>query len=258
MNQPAPPAAPPPAPPTKKGGLSTLAWIAIGCVGLIVVCLVILLAGLGFLAKKGSEMLGEFQDNPAKIAEMVVRVNPELEVVETDDEAGTITVRNKRTDEVLTVDLDELKEGRLSFLTEEGEVSMEIAGEGEGGSLRVSKGGEETLTYGGGAAAEMPSWVPVYSDLEPEGIFSMREEGRVSGAFSLTTSDAVAEVMSFYEGRMADLGFTVERSDFSGPSGQQGQLRGTTDSGERGLTVTISSQEDATQIVVNYEGSAGT
>ena len=37
----------------------------------------------------------DLQDNPLKTgAELAVRMNPELELISTDDEAGTITFRN--------------------------------------------------------------------------------------------------------------------------------------------------------------------
>ena len=65
----------------KKKGLSTFAWIAIGCGGLIIVGLVAVF-GLGFFAfQKGKEMVTEatgsesfedfvqdLQDNPAKVS----------------------------------------------------------------------------------------------------------------------------------------------------------------------------------------------
>ena len=35
---------------------------------------------------------------------MMVRLNPELDLVEVDDDEGTMTIRNKRTDEVVTLD----------------------------------------------------------------------------------------------------------------------------------------------------------
>ena len=46
-----------------------------------------------FAAKKIKEVAGDFEANPGRTAaEFIVKMNPDLEIVESDDDAGTITV----------------------------------------------------------------------------------------------------------------------------------------------------------------------
>ncbi len=95
--------------PARKG-LHPLAWIAIGCGGLIVVGVVVAMVLGIFAAKK----LGEVGDNPAKAAEWFIKMNPDLELVEHDESAGTMTVRQESTGETVTANSEDLKEGRSS------------------------------------------------------------------------------------------------------------------------------------------------
>ena len=89
-----------------KKGLSTGAKIAIGCGAVIVLGAIAMMLLLGWGVSKAKEYAEEFEENPAKaVAETAVRVNPELDLVSTDDEAGTITFRNDRTGEEATITL---------------------------------------------------------------------------------------------------------------------------------------------------------
>ena len=132
---------PSPATPPKKKGLPVLAWVAIGC-GAIVILTLVAFGALGFFAvRKGTEMVKEatgadsvsefvegFEKNPARAAaETAIRLNPELELVSSDDEAGTITFRNSRTGETATVDFEEIAQGRLSITTDEGDYSFDAS-----------------------------------------------------------------------------------------------------------------------------------
>ena len=93
--------------PAKKG-LPVWAWIGIGCGALSILVLVVLMVGGFFVARKVQDVAADFEENPAMAtARMIVKLNPELEEVATDEEAGTITVRNRKTGEVITVNFEE-------------------------------------------------------------------------------------------------------------------------------------------------------
>lgn len=65
-------------------------------------------------ANKAKELGVDFNENPEKAAaEMIVNLNPELEKVSSDDEAGTITFRNKDGGEV-TLTYKDIQEGRTT------------------------------------------------------------------------------------------------------------------------------------------------
>lgn len=109
-----PPVMPPVTPaalPVKKG-LPPLAWVGIGCGGLLLIGIIVVI-GLGLLgANKMKEMGVDFQKNPERAAaEMVVSMRPDLEKISTNEEAGTITVRNKDGKE-MTLTYKEISEGK--------------------------------------------------------------------------------------------------------------------------------------------------
>ena len=83
--------------PAKKG-LPVWAWVGIGCGALVVVVLIVVTVAGFLVANKVKDVAADFEKNPAMAtARMIVKLNPDLEEVSTDDEEGTITVRNTKT-----------------------------------------------------------------------------------------------------------------------------------------------------------------
>jgi len=254
MAPPPPPATPPPATPAKKKGLSPLAWVGIGCGALVLIAVIVLGAGVMFVGKKARDLAADFESNPAMAAaKLAVRLNPELEVVESDEEAGTLTVRNKETGEVLTFDLEEIEQGKLGVLTGEGEETTVTFGGTEGGvEIETEEGGKTSrLRFGAGAGAdEIPSWVPVYPGTEPASNFISTTDEGTQGAFSLSTGDEPDEVLDWYADEVEDLGMAPERSTFSTPESRGGLISG--EAGERGLNVTVMNQGEGTLVTVTF------
>ena len=250
----------------KKKGLSTLAWVAIGCGGLLVVGLVIFLMLGMFVFNKGKEMVQEatgsesFEDfvedmkaNPTRMtAETMIRMNPELELIETDDAAGTITFRNKTTGEEATLDFADIAEGRFSVTTEEGEYTVGAASDGEGGMTFEGPEGETRI----GASADLgnvPDWVPRYpgaTDLTSV-YHSTSAAGGVLGALSGNTSDQPQEVIDHFKKLFEDEGWEVGGETLTKTGGAAfGGVTGSRNG--RTLNVGVTRQDDQTQVVVNY------
>lgn len=258
MNQPtAPPPPPPaqhaPAPPPQKKGLSPLAWVGIGCGGLLVIALLVFVVGGMLVAKKARDVVGDFEGNPAMAAaEAVVRLNPELELVESDREAGTLTIRNERTDEVITVDLEDVENGNFGFDVDGeesrvsfGEEGIEVTSEADGKTSRVK--------IGGGDASEIPDWVPIYPGTEPASTFVSSQGGSTSGAFALNTEDRPEDVLEWYTGELDDLGVSEpSRSSFEAGDTRGGSITGKSDSG-RQLNVSAMARDEGTVITVTFE-----
>ena len=85
----------------QKKGLSPLAWIGIGC-GVLVLVVLIGMVGIGLFARHALKKAGisteMMQKNPTEAAARIyVASNPDLEMVKVDSDAGTFTVRNKKT-----------------------------------------------------------------------------------------------------------------------------------------------------------------
>ena len=112
-----------------KKGLPALAWIGIGCGVIILIGAIALVAGGVFVAKKVKDVAGDFEKNPALAsARMIVKLNPEWEEVSTDDKAGTITVREKKTGKEMTFGLDDLAKGRVTLSSEGKSYTVEAGG----------------------------------------------------------------------------------------------------------------------------------
>lgn len=250
-----PPVAPPP-PPAKKKGLSPLAWVGIGCGVLLLIGLVVMLAGGLFVFGKAKEKMGELEKNPTLAgAEMMIRMNPDLELVEKDVEAGTLTVRDKKSGEEYTVDLEDIEEGRISF--ESGGKRSDIrfgTGEGDEGVLEVTgEDGETTFRMGGAGATEVPGWVPMYPGTTPEGGYSMSSGGEHTGGFNLVTRDRVGEVLDFYAEWIGDeLGVEADRSTYSSGGRDGGIVTGRKADESRQLSATVSSEGGQTSVLVTY------
>ena len=96
---PPPQPVPPAAPPAPQSGTKTspLVWVLVGCGGIVLLVAVIMLVAGMFVAKKAGSYLKDAEKNPAMAAaKMIVAMNPELETVSADEDAGTITIRNKK------------------------------------------------------------------------------------------------------------------------------------------------------------------
>lgn len=247
---------PPPAGATpKKKGLSPLAWVGIGCGGLLLLAIIAFVIagaiGLSWLGGKAKE----FEDNPAMAsAKMMVRMNPELELVEADDEAGTLTIRNKETGEVMTVGLDEIEEGRIRFESEDGEeitIGMEEGEEGEGAFTVRDESGNTRMRIGAGGEQDIPVWVPRYEGAEAQGTYFSESGGEISGGFSFESGDSVDEVLANFAEAFEDAGLQeTGRSSSQVGEGRYGNLNA--EGGGRTVGVMATSEGETTQVVVTY------
>ena len=250
---PMPPAPMPPAAPAKK--TNVLLWIAAGCGVLILVVLVVMIAGGIFFGRKAKEFVGGAEKNPALVvAKMIAAANPDIEVVEEDADAGTLTLRNKKTGEVITMNAEDIKDGKISFKSDKGE-EVTISGsakEGEQGFKIESD--EGTLSFGAGAAATLPDWLAIYPGAESQGTYSGEGKGKTGGAVQFETPDSVAEVLAFYEKELKGAGFATETTKVD----RDGSLVGGTltakdEATGRSATLVCTRIEQATQGLLNYE-----
>ena len=244
--------------PAKKG-LPIWAWIGIGCGGLLILVLVVVMAAGFFVANKAKDMAADFEDNPAMAtARMIVKLNPEIEEVESDEEAGTITVRNKKTGEEITVNFEDIEDGKLSFTTDEGEVKVDASELEESGSMTITnEEGEVVFATGKPSAQDLPSWVPMYPGTEPTSRHSMRTETTLSGGFEVTTSDAVADVLEFYRSELDSAGYTMSVNTYTQDDTEGGMVNGNNEAEQRAVIIIISREagEDTKAVVSFNEGS---
>jgi hypothetical protein len=238
----------------EKKGLPTIAWIGIGCGGvLLVVVIVVVLAGV-FVARKVSDVAADFEENPVRaVATMVDKLNPDIEVVEVDEDGGTITLRDVKSGETMTVNWQDAKEGRITFSS--GDKEMTLSADEETGHVNITAGeGDErtfSLTTGDGGTVEIPEWVPRYPGVEATGGASMEGPDGMSGGYTVEPAASVDEVVSFYRTALKEAGFELNVSTFANEGGAEGAiLNGVVDA--RTCTVHIAREGGKTTVAVSY------
>jgi len=227
-----------------KKGLSPLAWVGIGCLVLLLLGAAAFVSCSMFVAKKAGDLAQEIQENPArKLAELAVRANPNLELVDTDEVAGTMTILDKSTGKVATFDYDAIAEGKFRLETEEGEVSVDVADAAKGlVTVRTPQG--ETR-YNAGEGRTLPEWFPSYRHAENLEIgFVTTTADSSSGSFSFDSPDAPQRILDFYDEELTRLGFAVTTQTM--PAG--GILIGRGEDDERSVQLTVSTDQGVTRV----------
>jgi len=238
---------------SQRKGLHPLAWVGIGCGGLVVIAVIFMVVAGFFVAKKVGAVAADFEENPAKAAaEMMVKLNPDIEMVDTDDEKGTITVRDRKTGKVVTVNFSDIKNGKLVFSTDEGEMTIEG---NQANGVTVAKNGERTVQFGDSTNWEkIPSWIPRYEGTAPDGFFSSSSQGENSGSCSIQTTDDPEQILDFYQEKLEESGFEVQRQTIATGKQKVAVLSATRESEGKQIQLTAVKDEGAseTNLMLNY------
>jgi len=251
--QPSPPTAPQP----QKKGIGAIGWIAIGCLVLLLLaagsCVVV---GM-FAKKKLTDVAHKIEKNPAMAsAEMAVKLNPDLEVVGEDEDAGTMTIREKKTGKTMTLDVADIKKGKIHFSTDDGQdLSMELNQGGLQVHRRDQAGKESSTVVGAGAAGgKLPAWLPAYPGASAGGGMQTTGPDGSSGWASYSSDDSVDDVAAYYKKVLEDIGFEVTRHDMTVGDNVSAALSARADDSGRTVELTASrgGDQDQTAIVINY------
>jgi hypothetical protein len=234
-----------------KKGTHPLVWVAVGCAAVIMLSAFVLVVGGLFLFDKARDMAEEMDENPVvAAAKIIAAANPDIELVEADEENRVVTFRNTKTDEVYTIDFEDIEEGKISFYSDEESFSLELeTDEDEEGRLTITTD-EGTASFGTGTAiGDMPSWVPVYPGTTPEGAYSAEtDEGR-SGAYTITTDDEVEDVLDYYVFELEKRGFEIVNR---ATSNEGAFLMAKSPDEILTINLAASVEDGETQVVVNF------
>lgn len=228
--------APPPMPMARK--TSPLVWVLAIVLGLFFLGFVAV-AGVGFFIAHKVKQAGIdpelWRRNPGlAVGKIIAATNPNVEVVRSDDGAGTVTIRDKRTGKETTMTFDQARNGKFSITADD------------------DRGGTATLQFGGAAANNLPSWVPKYPGSEGTSTFAVKgsgDDGADGGSFTFTTPDSGEKVLQFYRDKAQDLGLKVKMSTTTGDSGM---AIATEDGDRRSLTAIVSGHSGETSVSVTY------
>ena len=232
-----PPAAfAPPLPVGEKKKASPFVWILGGC-GVLVVLGLIGFAVTGyFVAKKVKDSgfdTALMQKNPAlAAAKMAVALNPDVEVVSTDEDKGILTIKEKKTGKTITMNAEDIKNGKISF-------SDESTG--------------EKVTLGVDKEAKLPDWVPSYPDSKPEGSFSATSGEGEGGMVHFKTPDAGPKVLAFYQDALKKAGYKITATMAGSPGdGSGGMVAAENAATKKSVMVTLSASSEGTDVAITY------
>ncbi len=219
-----------------KRKTSPLVWVLVIILGLFVLGAIGVVGTGLFLVHKVRQAGFDpelMRQNPGlAITKMIAKANPDVDVLSTDEGAGKITVRDKKTGKVVTMTFDDAKNGKFSF------------------SAQGDDGKTASMEFGAGAD-KLPSWIPAYPGAKVEGTFAVNgDNGQgTGGSFGFSTSDAPAKVMSFYQDKCKELGINIKMTTTT----DKGGMIMAADEGEsRTLQVIVGSESGATKVQVIY------
>ena len=243
-----------PMPPVQqKKGMGVLGWILIGCGSLVFLGGVAFVGTTWWVAHKVKNFAEKAEKNPnyaaVKVAELAVRMNPDVELVSSDADKGTLTIRDKKSGEEYTLSAEDISKGKFKISKGGEEVNVDVSGTADGGTVKVTSD-KGTATFGAGTATETPSWVPLYPDTKAEGVSSFSAGSENSGTFAMSTKDGVDKILAFYESKLQAEGFKIEKATGQIQGLVGGNLTATTDT--RTVNITVSSQDGGSQILVAF------
>ncbi|GEM_PF-484860 len=285
--QQAPAAAPESPVPPKKKGLPALAWVGIGC-GTIVLLTVIGLVVLGGYAVHKVKQAGFdttlLKKNPAAAAiKFAAAMNPDVEVVSSDNDSQTLKLRKKKTGETITIDLQNMKDGKIRVVDEKGkESTIDLQDvkdgkfrffddEGKESTISISgsdKEGEESGTMNiktsegnfnlstGSKADKLPKWVPMYKDIVPTKVMIMTADKGSSGGYSIVVKDSVEDAATLMEKKLKDNGFTISKNSYSMNDKKMINISGQKDGG-LSINVIVTNTDEGTGLNITFSEKFG-
>jgi hypothetical protein len=233
----------PPAPPKKT---SPIIWIVAVFFGLLVLAGIVMVAGGIFLAKKVHDAAG----NPAlATAKLMAMADSDVEIISSDDAKGTVTFKDKKSGKIVTLDFEQIKQGKIRF--EEDGKTVTLNSSGNGIDLRGSDGA--TVQIGAQASAKLPNWLSAYPGSTAQGTFAMQGGTESGAAVSFTSKDTVEKVSDFYQDAFKTAGLTVNANVMT----QDGKTSGAMITGEsadkkRSAVVNIASGDEGVTVGLTY------
>jgi hypothetical protein len=186
--------------PPKK--ISPIVWIIGAIFGLILLAGIVMIAGGLFVANK----IHKATANPAlTAARLMAAANPDVEILSSDDRAGTVTFKDKKNGKVITLNFDQIKQGKLTFEEDGKKVTMATSNDG----LKIASSDGSTIQIGATASSKLPDWLPAYPGANTQGSFAMQGANEAAATVSFTTKDSADTVAKFYEEAFKNAGLST-------------------------------------------------
>jgi hypothetical protein len=205
-----------------------------GLIVIVILCVVVFTFFVVHKVKEAGFDPELMRRNPGMaVSKMIAAANPDAEVVSTDENQGTITIRDKKTGKVVTMTFDQAKNGqfKISAQGDDGTATMEI----------------------GAGAGKLPSWVPNYPGSTAQSTFNVSGVGNNGsgdgGNFTFTTKDPASKALAFYQDKAKEMGMKV---NLNSTTDQGGMIIAADDDSKRTLTVVVGGGSGDTTVNVTY------
>ena len=207
--------------PQNKSGTKIIVWILLGIAACIFVGGLVLVGGMMYFVKKVKD-----SGNPAMaVAKIVTAMNPDLEVLSTDEETNTVRVRMKSTGEEVRLNLNDLQMGKIEISTKDGNVRI-------------------------GGKSKAPDWVPIYPTMKGRPMTQVESRAKGEGTVVYQSDDNASAVAAYYDEQLKERGFTVERVE--GSEAGHGAVVLKAESGAKTLKVVIAGAASMTVVTLVY------
>jgi hypothetical protein len=253
---------PEPSAPQPKKGLPPLAWAGIGCAAFL---LILLVAGgmvFAFVFKKAKSAVEELEKNPAKGAEMLIKMHPDLELLSTDEGAKMITFREKSSGQVSTVSFEDIRSGKFSITT--GTQSFHFDAGTEGTVSVKSNDGEHSLQGGSFDVEKLPDWVRTLlpETFTPTGnSFATETPQDVMGSATFEVPEPLPALSASFKGKLEEAGFAVTDTWMTADNEKPvATVQGTREAEKETFSAILTPAEkagtsEATTVVITYKGA---
>ncbi len=229
-----------------NGPLPKWKRVALACVAAAIV------VGLGsawWVLHRARQFVSDLENNPVAAARVLISRWPEIEEAGFNEDEGTITLRNTTNGKEVTVGLNAMNEGRLSFSSESGEFTVEDA---DGVVHITSDKAKLSFSTADRSGTEFPDWVPLHDSFEIEGRHALKHDTGTSGGFNALTGRSIEEVADFYDHNLTILGFEVLPTRFLNAGNPSILLTAEDRTTERMVVVNITTEATKTRVALTF------
>lgn len=235
---------------SERRGLPWYAWLGIGC-GVLALLVVVAVFGLGmFAVNKAKDFADDFSERPVyTMAATIARLNPDIELVEADEENKRVTLREVSSGKEMTFDLEDIQAGNFSFESDGERVEVRSGADG------VTVQSDQGTTRIGAAGQSLPDWVPLPQGMEAKLGFSSRNDDQTMGIAQLSGPLSAEAILDFYREALREAGYELSEQNYSGGEGSLATVVGRRSAPDRTITVAATRDGDETGITLNFNGS---
>lgn len=249
---PPPPSTPPPPPPAAPKKSNKTLVIVLVILGILFLLIAGCAVSCFVIGKKAQSALSKYEKHPemAGIA-VAASMHPDLQVVSEDANAGIIVIKNKKTGEVLQLDMAQIKSGSYERAFEQLAAGQKVSASQEADEAqetpapkteepKVSAAKASSMEA---AIAKFPKFLPAYPQAQTLTARVVSTNGALAGQYEATTKQAPVVVAEFYSQAVRAAGLEIaEQSE---------------DSNDFGPVITISSYFNGGAVTVRIESQDG-